>query len=227
MYARPQISDTVVRDELGAVIDYGNRWGDEGPPEAAYSVDAHPERFAPLHVVGEALVSHLVDEYEVSVVDDTAVAGDLRHPVTGVVRAVRLVPTDTRCAPLTTVLTSYPGVVVHAGVLHDFSFPECGCDACDESWQGQADELETIVLAIVRGGYREWVRGRIHPEVGMALTRPDGDLSSHGPADDVERAVLRAARRVLDGLPKGRWRPWSGSGPPDRGERRDEGEPGG
>lgn len=38
------------RDTDGQVIDYGNRWGGGSPPEDGYSVETHPERFAPLPV---------------------------------------------------------------------------------------------------------------------------------------------------------------------------------
>ncbi|WP_404810209.1 DUF6226 family protein [Microbacterium terricola] len=33
---------------------------------------------------------------------------------------------------MTFVLTEFPGVHLRAGVLHDFHFPTCGCDACDD-----------------------------------------------------------------------------------------------
>ena len=46
------------------VIEYGNRWASRGgtPPEDSYSVDEHPERFAPLHTVAAALIDYLVDD---------------------------------------------------------------------------------------------------------------------------------------------------------------------
>jgi hypothetical protein len=53
------------------------------------------------------------------------------------------------------VLTGYPGVMVHAGVLHDFPFPVCGCDACDETAETTADGMELLVLTVVAGGYSE------------------------------------------------------------------------
>ena len=49
-------------------------------------------------------------------------------------------------AALTFVYTSFPSVLVQAGLLHDFSFPSCGCDACDETWESSADGLEWTTL---------------------------------------------------------------------------------
>lgn len=72
-YARPEIPVQVFRDAAGQIIEYGNRWGAGAPPEDSYSVDTHPERFAPLHTVAEALIAHLTAGY------DTAVSEDLVH----------------------------------------------------------------------------------------------------------------------------------------------------
>lgn len=55
-YLRPAIDSPVFRDDDNQVIDYGCRWPDS-PPDDAYSVDRHPERFAPLHRVADALVA--------------------------------------------------------------------------------------------------------------------------------------------------------------------------
>src|SRR5690554_2561679 len=132
-YVRPTLPQLVFYDDAGAVIPYGNRWPDRIAPEHAYSVVTHPERFAPLYLVAEALIQHLAETYEVSVSDDIAHAGELLHDsYHGVVRAVQVVPQNADAASLTFVYTSFPGVTVHAGLLHDFPFPDCGCDACDD-----------------------------------------------------------------------------------------------
>jgi hypothetical protein len=132
-YVRPAVEAAVFRDGGGRVIEYGNRW--EGlPPEDTYSVDTHPERFAPLHTVADALIAHLRDTYDVGVEESDDVVADLiRAPFHDVVRAVRMRPRDPACASLTVVMTTYPGIYLHAGVLHDFHYPVCGCDACDST----------------------------------------------------------------------------------------------
>src|SRR5580765_5529275 len=157
-YVRPVIAAKLCRDADGSVIAYGSRWGIEGPPEDTYSVDSHPERFEPVHRIAEALIEYLQREYDVQIIDDLSCAADVRYNVNAR-RAVRVAPRSSDAASLTFVFTDYPGVVVHAGLLHDFLYPQCGCDACDENWESVADELERTVLAVVSGGYREEVRG--------------------------------------------------------------------
>ena len=91
-YTRPSIDTPVFRDVGGQVIDYGNRWSGS-PPEDTYSVDTHPERFAPVHTVADALIDHLRDTYDVVVEEGEEMAADLLHPAFhDVVRAVRIRP---------------------------------------------------------------------------------------------------------------------------------------
>ncbi len=197
-YIRPLVKAPVFRDAAGQVIDYGNRWGGS-PPEDTYSVDTHPERFAPLHTVADALIAHLSDTYDVEVDEGTETAADLRHPAYhDVVRAVRIRPNKGACASLTLVFTAYPGIYMHAGLLNDFQYPVCGCDACDSNWEGEADALERQVLAVVAGHYRETVERReSDPWVGYAFTHPDGEASGgsreQGMSSDQVDDFVRAA----------------------------------
>lgn len=205
-YVRPSPSSPVVRDADGRVIDYGSRW--EGPPpEDSYSVDSQPERFAPLHEVVEALVVHLRMVYDVEVVEGAEVAADLVRPVGEVVRATRVQPRDRSCAALTFVLTSYPAVVLHAGLLHDVTLPGCGCDACDSTWESEADELEQLVRAVVSGGFHETVDRGLHRWVGYRWATPDQGSSGRTRADSIDARRVRAARRQLRRVRRG-WAPW-------------------
>ena len=206
-YLRPAIEARVFRDADGQVIDYGRRWTGS-PPEETYSVVSHPERYAPLHTVADALIAHLRGMYDVDIDDaDEVVAGDLLHQRAEVQRAVRLRPVDAMCAPLTFVFTTFPGVIVHAGLLHDFAFPICGCDACDSSWQHEADELERAVLSVVSGGYEETLSAGPGLEVGFRLIFPNGSASGQRGAEDVPADRTEAAATILRGLP-GAWRAW-------------------
>ncbi|WP_405372862.1 MULTISPECIES: DUF6226 family protein [unclassified Microbacterium] len=206
-YVRPVIEAPVFRDADDAVIDYGSRW-DDSPPEDTYSVGSHPERFAPLHVVGDALISHLRETYDVEIEEGVETAADLLRPAFhDVVRAVRIRPNAPQCAPLTFVFTAYPGIDVHAGLLHDFRYPVCGCDACDSTWQREAGELEDLVFATVTGNYRETVESGAHPWVGYAFTYAYGASSGQSRSDDFPAASLKAAGPILRALPDG-WRPW-------------------
>lgn len=207
-YQRPPVATPEFRNADGEIIEYGNQW-DGPPPEDAYSVTAHPERYAPLHLVADALVEHLCETYDVEVDEGLDTASDLMGPHRGVIRSVRLRPRDATCAPVTFAFTDYPGIAMHAGLLHDFVYPSCGCDACDTTWYDEADSFEEQVFAVVTGNYTETVRGRFRPSIGCSFTYPDGGSSGSGGSGlrDVHAERVKAAALVLRYLPGG-WAPW-------------------
>lgn len=205
-YVRPAVDTPVFRDDQGQVIAYGNRW-QGSPPQQAYSVDSHPERFSPVHEVADALIAHLCDTYDIELSEGMEIAADLDHPASDVVRAVRIRPNDPACAQLTFVFTGYPGVVLRAGLLHEFRHPECGCDACDETWESEADGIEQQVLAVVTGNYRETIEGRVRPWVEFELRYPGGATSGRSRGKDLSAERVAAARPVLRDLTAG-WAAW-------------------
>ena len=176
VYIRPSLPD--VRYFSGAdARRYGGRWDGGGPPQEAYEVVSNPGRFAGLHAIADALISHLEGTYAIDVREDPALAGDLLLSHPDVRRAVRLTPHHAGAAPLTFVFTGFPGVIVHAGVLHDFPFPACGCDETSES---TADRLEMLVLGVAAGGYAErYPVGRRH-QLEYVLAAADGSGSESG-----------------------------------------------
>lgn len=210
-YRRPSLPQGVYLGEDGAPIRYGRRWGADGPPEEAYSRTADLDRFAGLHDVGRALVSWLESDFEVTV--DAGVRKD-PFPVRGIVDPVdviRVTPSSPLAAPITFVLTSFPGVALRAGVLHDFHFPVCGCDACDDDVVLVADDLEQTVKAVVAGRYTESI-GDHEPSfpdgaVSHRLTWEDGGWSGgSGRLEDTPEERLRLARATLP--TDGRWAAW-------------------
>jgi hypothetical protein len=206
-YERPAIDEVVFRDAEGEIIDYGNRW-DGSPPEETYSVDSHLERFAPVHIVADALIQHLHETYDVTIDEGVETATDLvRSPSQDVVRATRLRPNDPSCAPLTIVFTDYPSIHLHAGAVHDFLYPICGCDACDSNWQAEADELEQQVFAVVTGNYRESTTAGSRPATHYAFTYPDGSASGGLYAEQLPSDRLSTAKEILGNLRDG-WSAW-------------------
>jgi len=233
-YVRPSVESVEFRDDDGNIIDYGNRWASRGgtPPGDSYSVDDHPERFAPLHIVAAALIDYLASTYEVDVEEGHHVTDGLLHAPTAeeTVRAVRLTPRGGARAPLVFVLTRYPALRLHAGTLFRGSYPSCGCNACDERWDDAAGELEWQVFSIVGGGFTEEVgeprRAKWSYEPGRGFVRGMGQtisyrLRSHdgehdeggqSRAEDVPAELLKAARATLDAVAAasadGNWLPW-------------------
>lgn len=211
-YIRPAIALPAFHDADGHVIEYGNRWLGS-PPEGTYSIDTHLERFAPLHDVADALIAHLREAYDVEIHEGADAAHDLTRPAPHTfLRAVRVQPRDPRCASLTFVFTAYPGILIHAGLLHDFASPRCGCHACDATWPSEADELERVVFAVVAGGYRETIQIGRQPWVGYSMTDADGSSAGQVPASDLPPQRLTDAARAFDALPDG-WHPWPRTSP--------------
>lgn len=209
-YVRPVLPNFRYYSPDGEPIRYGQRWGENGPPPDTYSVLTHPERFAGLHEVARALISHLEATYDVQVDDGPSTSADLLWQPERVDQSVRVTPRNPGAAPMTFVLTQPPGVIVHAGVLHDFVFPPCSCDACDETAESAADRLEMLVFAVAAGGYSE--RYPIHWRqrwLGYRLTAADGSAKESGQGDPGPIAAdrLRSGQTRLRDVPNG-WLPW-------------------
>ena len=208
-YVRPHLPATTYYNRDGEPIPSGRQWGADAPDPDSYSVDSHPERFAGLHVVARALIDHLSVVYDVDVQDDPAHAGELLREREDVLHAVKVTPRGSGTAALRVVLTGYPGVMVHAGVLHDFPFPVCGCDACDETVETTADRLELLVLSVAAGGYSErYPVGRKRwSEYALAAFDGSGSESGQGEPPPASVARLRDAEVRLRDVAGG-WSPW-------------------
>lgn len=147
-YRRPEIEYEQYVDDAGQPIPYGHRWDVEGPPEQAYSIVSHPQRFAPLVDVARALIDYLVSAYAVTVNEHAE--GVSLVPESGGA-SIRF---DVNRPP------DHPGARVRAGLASDHWFPDCGCDACDPDIAELLDSLERFVFAVVTGKLRERLRGK-------------------------------------------------------------------
>src|SRR5262245_12869446 len=133
-----------------------SRWGIDGPPPEAYSRVTDPERFRPLHNVALRLLEQLEASFNVERFagygfDNELEVGDLERPT------VRLVPREQKAAPLAIAFTTFPGLRVRVGRWLTDGFPQCGCDACDETADDEAIRLASLVDAVTAGRVREGV----------------------------------------------------------------------
>lgn len=94
--------------------------------------------------------------------------------------------------------------LIAAGAFHQFAFPACGCDACDEGADAQLDQLEETVFAVVNGDYREWAAGAA---VGFSLRFNSGSRSGEGSARDIDPERLAAGLSILPRTGAS-WLPW-------------------
>lgn len=192
-YSRISVPPTEYRDEAGVVIPCGSRWTAGRPPEDFHSRVSYPQRFEPLQGVARQLITYLGGEFEVEVASDPLFASEFSHP-SGVGEVVRLAPAVPLTAPLTFGFTSLPGVFVAAGAFHQFAFPACGCDVCDEGVAEQLDQLEEAVFGVVDGALREWAAG---DEVGFSLGLSSGSHSGTGSMREIEPDRLAARVSAL------------------------------
>lgn len=142
-------------DADGGEIAYGRRWGIAGPPEDAYSRVSHPERYAPLHAVGDALVAHLQAAYDCTAEAAATEPGNVRAVLVRPARASADAPEP---AGIRIAWTDFPGVRARLGGEVDDAAPICGCDACDESLEDAARQLCDRVLWTVIGSPAVWRR---------------------------------------------------------------------
>lgn len=206
-YRRPDSGPEIHRDERGLPIDYGHRWEGISPPTSAYSTVGHRQRFVALHQVADALIGWLLDNFDAVAERDPGVATDLLLLPADVVRAVRVIPSNSFAAPLTFVFTGFPGIILHAGALHDSYYPVCGCDACDDGVPDLLENLESTVRAVVSHGCFE----RFDPDDGQAI---DYRLAEPGSweeagrlhAEELPEGKAERARAIL--ASDGHWLPW-------------------
>ena len=130
------------------------------PLPESYSRITNPERFAPLQTRAHELLAKLASEYAVDVIetagDDTQVFDQLGP---GILKTVTLRPRSRNSAQLRMAFTDFPGVTVEFGVGTKVGFPACGCDACNEQPETEAERLEWMVENLVAGRFTERVRG--------------------------------------------------------------------
>ncbi|WP_084075562.1 DUF6226 family protein [Demequina sp. NBRC 110052] len=161
MYTRPDVAFPEYRDDAGAVIPYGLRRSLDGwPPDDAYSVTSHPERFEVMWTVARAIVDHLVATYDAVVIDgaDPSVGRaqgehlrEARPSSDGEPSPVRRLEPRGPGVPLTVIESAAPGVQMLAGASLEVLAPVCACDACDDSAEELADYLEEFAFAVAAG----------------------------------------------------------------------------
>lgn len=205
-FVRPPLEARDYRDDDGRAIKYGNRWERNSPPEESYSRTSNLDRYQPLQVVARALIDYLVSSFDVTLDKSASPIADFLRPL-DVLEAVRVSPLDLSCAPLTFAFSTYPGVFVHAGILHDFAFPTCGCDACDDGIDDLLGRLEATVFSVIGGNYRESIVGWPRRWVTYDLHKMDGSESGSTRLDAVSKDRIKSASRRLAAVP-GWWAKW-------------------
>jgi hypothetical protein len=136
----------------------GNRWGAEGPPLEAYSRVTDPERFGSLHLVATELLDRLERNFDVERAEAYGLDPELERGITLARPSVTLVPRDAGAAPILIAFSTFPGIAVRFGRWCTSAFPVCGCDACDETAEGEIERLKSMIDNLTAGRFREAIR---------------------------------------------------------------------
>ena len=133
-----------------------NRWGSEGPPPEAYSRITNPERFAYLPEFAGALLDRLEAEYFVERVEDYGLDPEM-ETVELARPSVKLTPVDADAAPILLSFTAFPSLAARFGRWYSNPFLDCACDACDETAEGEAERLGSMIDDVIVGRFREGI----------------------------------------------------------------------
>ena len=184
-----------------------SRWGDEGPPEEAYGRVTNPERFRYLHDAALEIIAWLETDFDVERVEGYGLDEDLESKRDLARPSVKLGPTDPEAAPITVVFTDFPGLFMRFGRWTEEPFPDCGCDACDETAESAIESLTEKVDWVTANGFRETVQAPMVPFGHGSLEVEWGTpyLGRHWSRinRDLARRMSCGRRRLeLD------WKPW-------------------
>ncbi len=186
------------------------RWGPEGPPPEAYSRVTNAERFRPLHTAMLEIISRLESDFEVERKDGYGLDEKLERGQELASPSVGLNPRNPDTAPIAVAFSTFPGVHVRFGRWHIEPFPDCGCDACDESAEGEIERLTEMVDNVTAGRFREAIRRPVASLMGSGWIQhefrwPDGRFSRGESRVNGQRSrELSGGRRRLE-LD---WKPW-------------------
>ena len=134
---------------------FGYGRGGESPTDAAYSRVTNAERFLPLHAAMLEIIGQLENDFEVERTEGHGLDEELERGLDIARPDVKLIPADPDAAPIVVVFTAFPGLHVRFGRWYMEPFPDCGCDACDESAEGGIERLNDMLDDVTAGRFRE------------------------------------------------------------------------
>ena len=182
-----------------------SNWGDEGPPEDAYSRVTEPERFRPLHDWALEAVAQLEVHYEVTRDEGEGMDSELERPPLSR-PTLKLTPLRDSCAPITIAFNDLPGLAVRLGRWATEWFPTCGCDACDEMPEEEFERFTELLSDVVAGRFRESLYlqrtgdGQSRNEFWSTMHRSSG--GGRVPRDEASQVLNGEENIVVE------WMPW-------------------
>ena len=168
------------------------------PTDPAYSRVANADRFIPLHTAILEINGEMENDFEVELMEgngldeELEIGRDLARP------DVKLNPAGPDAAPFVVAFNAFPDLGVRFGRWYLEPFPSCGCDARDESAEGESERLGEMFDDVTAGRFREAIEIHPIPLGGLVGWRPgSGHLTLVGhPRGLEERLLLKDDGRV-------------------------------
>ena len=169
--------------EMSGWFGYGR--GGKSNTDPAYSRVTNPERFLPLHTAVQEIIGQLENDFEVRRSEGFGLDEKLETGLDIARPGVKLIPADPEAAPIVVVFTAFPGLQIRFGRWYREPFPDCGCDACDGSAEGEIERLNEMFDDVTAGRFRDaieippgsfmgsgWVETKFwSPDEGRSSTR--------------------------------------------------------
>ena len=168
---------------------------EESRTDGAYSRVTNAERFLPSHTAMLEIIGQLENDFEVERTEWYGLDEELRRGLDLARPDVKLTPTDPDAAPIAMVFTAFPSLRVRFGRWYIEPFPDCACDACDESAEGETERLSGMVDDMTAGRFREAV------EIPIISFMGSGWVETRFWSPDETRSSIRSrSRSRVDGL---------------------------
>ncbi|MCY4115252.1 MAG: DUF6226 family protein [Chloroflexi bacterium] len=179
------------------------------PQDPAYSRLTNAERFQPLHSAMLEIIGRLENDFDVERTDGYGLDAELEQGLDPARLHVRLSPSNHDAAPIAVVFSTFPGLHVRFGRWYSELFPSCGCDACDESAEGEIERLTEMVEDVVAGRFFEAIRCPLvsFRRTGWRETKfwsSVGIRAQRSRVDGLRAREMAGGRRRLDLI----WEPW-------------------
>lgn len=173
------------------------------PPDDAYGRVTDPTRYQVVVQTAVQLIDELNAAYQVELRQGGPELDPELCEGLQVERVVKLEPSSEDAAPLTIVITTFPGVAIRAGRWRTALYPTCGCDVCGEPPDELAEDLARQLRAVAAGRLVEELRGGLAPHLTISLSDDAGPLGTN------LGSISRREMKTRGGPVRYDWRPWS------------------
>ena len=189
----------------------GDTWGDEAPPEQAYSrvtrdLVAVTAGFADYL---DSLPAQLESSFDCRVRPATPDEVTQLDPSSRGLETSAVEAADPDCAVLLIGRTTYAGgaqaTIAFGRAVHE-TVPHCFCDACDEDAESMIEQTQTLVAATV-GGVHEFRRTYEAPDNAAEEALYDPPWLEHGIESDA-LTTSRAGHGLEGEEFSVHWKPW-------------------